>query len=63
MKRVSDEIGIDELSGDREYLEMMETNERNLESAVSEILELIKDHNEELAHDCQLILDKWSESL
>jgi hypothetical protein len=36
--------------------------EKNLESAIKEIIELVKSHDEELAYDCERILDKWSVS-
>lgn len=31
-----------------------------LSSAIKEIIELVQSHNEELALDCEKILDKWS---
>lgn len=31
-----------------------------LSSVIKEIIELVKSHNEELALDCEKILDKWS---
>ncbi|MEM5009302.1 hypothetical protein WKH57_01145 [Niallia taxi] len=31
-----------------------------IETATREIIELVKQHNEELAYDCERILDKYS---
>ncbi len=43
-----------------ELVEELEIHERNLESALKEVIELVRKHNEELAYDCSRIVDKWS---
>lgn len=43
--------------------ERLQLHERRLEKAIDEIIKLVKTHNEELAYDCERIINKLSESL
>lgn len=42
--------------------ERLKLHERRLEKAIDEIIKLVKNHDEELAYDCEKIIDKLSET-
>lgn len=43
-------------------VEILQMHERNLENSINDIIKLVNEHDEELALDCEQIVDKWSQS-